>query len=112
MLPIHEAVQQPLPAHLLPDVLRRQMHRLVAQLERAPVDDRQPFRAELLECLDGFPGIDVALGHEPAGFVGAQVDHRQVDVFRNRRRFMATFSMDDRSGQYPSAGVAALNPVE
>jgi hypothetical protein len=97
-------------AHLFSDLDGRQIHRLVAQTEGAPVHDQQASGAELSEGLDSLGWIYVPGFHEPAWFIGAHIDDGQVDVV-HVPEFPKTFEVRGVAGQVNGLASGPLNQV-
>ena len=101
---IHEPFRQACSFHLFPDLPPGQVNRLVAQPERSPVHDHDPFRAQLPERPYGFFRIDVRVLHEPAGLVRPEVEDREVDIelasdlFETVEEGQIAGDIDDRPG--------------
>jgi hypothetical protein len=77
---VDEAVGESGSVQLVPDLDGRQKNRFVTETEGTPMHDQQMSGAKFPKGPDCFGGIHVAALHEPAGFVGADIDDRQIDV--------------------------------
>ena len=79
MVKMDQAIEHPPLFHLPPHFKRGIMDRFIAQTKAPPVHDKKVFGLQFKKGLCSLCGIDVRSGHKPSGFVGPQIEDREVD---------------------------------